>query len=277
MLDRLKKYLQEGIEQVLVDNIAAVFVGIVVTVIAQYNIPWFSSDDVSIKTKVLITTLIIAVLYLVCMLYNIRPNRYTFHFKELKILFEYDGDRILTKQTITFKANRFKVIRMYTSRTWYSDENFELVALSEGYHIEKYRQMGNETEYYIVFPKPMYFWQTKTVEIQFTGTNKRRRFENFYWYTINCPTDKLIIDVHIPSRYFSGKAKLKTFYINEQSVGNKVTDIDFDGTYSWPVPEHRVKWNCVFEWNWSEEEQRNINSQKAEMKTKKRKARKRKR
>ena len=81
----------------------------------------------------------------------------------------------------------------------------------------------------------------------------------------------MIIDVHIPSRYFSGKAKLKTFYINEQSVGNKVLDIDFDGTYSWPVPEHRVKWNCVFEWNWSEEERGNINSQKAEMMTKKEK------
>lgn len=157
MFDRMKKYLQEGIEQVLVDNIAAVFVGLTVMVIAKHNIPWFSSQDVPIKTKVLVTTLIIAVLYLVCMLYNIRPNRYTFHFKKLKILFEYDGDQVLTKQTITFRANRFKVTRMYTTKTWYSDEGFEFIALSEGYHIEKYRQIGNETEYYIVFPKPMYF------------------------------------------------------------------------------------------------------------------------
>ena len=86
MFDRMKKYLQEGIEQVLVDNIAAVLVGITVMVIAKHNIPWFSSQDVPIKTKVLVTTLIIAVLYLVCMLYNISPNRYTFHSKKLKIL-----------------------------------------------------------------------------------------------------------------------------------------------------------------------------------------------
>lgn len=271
MIDRIKKHLQEGIEQVLTDNIASIVVGVVLMLVAKYNIPWFSDESISTSTKVFVTTLIIAIIYLTCMLYNIRPNRYSFHIKKLNIFFEYDGDTVLVKQTITFRPNRFKAAKMHTSRTWFSDEEYQLKALTRGYSIEKYRKLGDETEYYIVFPKPMHFWQTGTVVVQFEGTNKKRQFENFYWYTIDCPTDSLVIEVRMPTKYFRGKAKAKTFYINEHSHSSKSWDIDFDGRYVWTVPEHRVKWNCVFEWSWSENEQKKIQARKRGSKKKTRK------
>lgn len=95
------------------------------------------------------------------------------------------------------------------------------------------------------------FWQTKSFECEFTGSNKKRKYGNFYWYDVICPTEKLTIEVHIPRRYCTDRIKLKSFLNYEVSDNCNITTIEnFNGAYKWEV-EPKLGWSYKFEWEWS--------------------------
>ena len=115
--------------------------------------------------------------------------------------------------------------------------------------------MGNDYEYNIIFPKYQYFWQTNTYETHFFGTNKKRKFENFYWCDVICPTDKITIDVRMPKEFCTKEVKLKSFLDHEDSVGSKVETIEeYNGQYKWVISAPKTGWSYKFEWNWSKKE-----------------------
>ena len=142
---------------------------------------------------------------------QLRPNRYKFRMKRIEIILEYQGDIINVYSTYKFSTNRFRANRMYTRRTWFSNEKFKFVSKTKGYKIVKTNNLGDTHEYNICFPKYQYFGQTKTIKCEFSGSNKKRKFENFYWYDVICPTDELIIEVRVPRIYSTNKAQLNFF------------------------------------------------------------------
>ena len=82
----------------------------------------------------------------------------------------------------------------------------------------------------------------------------KRKFENFYWYDVICPTDKITIDVRIPKEYCTEKVKLKSFLDHEGSVGSKEDIINYNGAYKWEISTPKLGWSYKFEWNWSKKE-----------------------
>ena len=204
--------------------------------------------------KFLLLGIAFFVVYTISVFMQLRPHRYKFRIKSLDIIVEYLGDTVNIYSTYTFKTNRFRANKMYTRKTWFSDEKFEFMVKTKGYKVEKIGRLGHDYEYNVIFPNFQYFWQTKTYKSFFSGTNKKRRFENFYWYDVICPTDMITIDVHIPQKYCTEKVKLKSFLDHEGSVGSSEDIIDYDGAYKWVIDTPKVGWSYKFEWNWSKKE-----------------------
>lgn len=250
----IKRYIKESIDSIFVDQISSlVFSGIIIWIFGN-NLPFIDNQNLSIIDKFIVLGCTFFVVYTFSTLIHLRPNRYKFRMKSIYILVEYQGDYVDVYSTYRFSTNRFKANRMYSRRTWFSNEVFKYECETEGYKIEKIRQLSDTHEYYIRFPKNMYFGQTKTFKCHFSGSNKKRKFENFYWYEVICPTDELIIEVRVPRVYCTDKAELKSFLDHEDSVGSDKTEINFNGVYKWEIPDPKVGWSYKFEWNWSTKE-----------------------
>lgn len=257
-MKKLKKiiirYIKESLDSLFVDQIVSMAFGVFVTWLVENNIDIIDDQSVSIGTKLLVLGSIFLIVYCFSTLMQLRPNRYKFRMKSIEIILEYQGDDINVYSTYKFSTNRLRANRMYTRRTWFSDEKFKLLSKTEGYAIEKIGRLGDTHEYNICFPKYQYIGQTKTFKCEFSGSNKKRRFENFYWYDVICPTDELIIEVRVPRVYSSNKAQLKSFLTHENSDNSNVTDVEFDGVYRWEIPNPKLGWSYKFEWGWSKKE-----------------------
>lgn len=252
--DLLKHYIKESLDSLLIDQIVSVCFGALAAWVFGNNLQILDNQNIPTYMKFLLLGIAFFAVYIISTFMQLRPHRYKFRIKSLDIVVEYLGDTINVYSTYTFKTNRFRANKMYTRRTWFSDEKFEFKVKTKGYKIKKVGRLGNDYEYNIIFPKYQYFWQTKTYETFFSGTNKKRKFENFYWYDVICPTDKITIDVRIPKEYCTEKVKLKSFLDHEGSVGSKEDIINYDGAYKWEITTPKLGWSYKFEWNWSKKE-----------------------
>ncbi len=250
----IKHYIKESLDSLIIDQLASIAFSALITWVLGNNLQALDNPNVPTYMKFLLLLIAFFIVYIISTIIQLRPHRYKFRILSLNIIVEYLGDTINVYNTYTFKTNRFRANKMYTRRTWFSDEKFEFKAKTEGYKIEKIGKLGNEYEYNVVFPKPQYFWQTRTYKTFFSGTNKKRKFENFYWYDVICPTNKITIDVRIPKEYCTEEVNLKSFLEHEGSVGSKKDAIKFDGAYRWEIEPAKLGWSYKFEWNWSKKE-----------------------
>lgn len=175
----IKHYLKESLDSLLVVQIVSVIFGLLITWIFRNNLSIIDNQSVPTALKFLILGVVFLAVYVISTLMQVRPNRYKFKMKSIKIILEYQGDNVVYS-TYSFSTNRFRANRMYTRRTWFSSENFKFKSQTAGYKIEKIGKLGDTHEYYIRFPKYQYFGQTKTVKCEFLGSNKKRCFENFF-------------------------------------------------------------------------------------------------
>lgn len=252
--DAVKHYIKESLDSLLIDQLASIMFGVLVTWIVKNNLHVIDNEDVPAYIKFLILAVAFLIVYIVSTALQLRPHRYKFRIRSLDIIVEYLGDVVNIYSTYTFTTNRFRTNKMYARRTWFSDEKFKFKIKTKGYKIERIGKLGNDNEYNIVFPKYQYFWQKKTFEAFLRGTNKKRKFENFYWYDVICPTDRITIDVRIPQEYCTKKVSLKSFLDHEGSEGSDEKIIEYNGAYKWEINSPKLGWSYKFEWNWSKNE-----------------------
>lgn len=251
----VKQYIKESLDSLLIDQIASACFGALAAWLFGKNVPMLDDPNTPTYIKFLLLGIAFFVVYIISTFMQLRPHRYKFHIKSLDIIVEYCGDTINIYSTYSFKTNRFRANKMYFRRTWFSDEKFKLEVKPKEYRIREIGKLGNDYEYNIIFPKYQYFWQTNTYETHFFGTNKKRKFENFYWCDVICPTDKITIDVRMPKEFCTKEVKLKSFLDHEDSVGSKVETIEeYNGQYKWVISAPKTGWSYKFEWNWSKKE-----------------------
>lgn len=250
----VKHYIKESLDTLLIDQIVSFAFGALVTWIFGNNLSIIDDETIPFYMKFFVLAICFFVVYLISTIVQLRPHRYKFHIKSLEVIVEYLGDVVEIYNTYTVMTNRFKANKMYTRRTWFSDEEFNFYSNTKGYKIEKIGKLGNDSEYNIVFPCFQYFWQTKTFRTVLSGTNCKRKFKNFYWYDVICPTDKITIEVRIPQQYCTKKVKLKSFLDHEGAIGSKESIIDYNGVYKWEIIDPKLGWSYKFEWNWSNKE-----------------------
>lgn len=249
----IKHYVKESLDSLLIDQIVSVLFGVLVTWILGNNLQIIDTGEVPVYMKFLILAIAFLIVYAVSTIMQLRPKRYKFRMKSVDILVEYMGDTVKVYSTYVFSTNRFRANRMYARRVWFSDERFKFKSKTKGYKIKKIGNLGDTHEYYITFPEFQYFGETKSFKCEFWGSNKKRQFENFYWYDVVCPTKKLTIEVHIPQQYCTDKIELKSFLTYENSDGSEKSVLDFNGAYKWEI-EPKLGWSYKFEWNWSKSE-----------------------
>lgn len=252
MKKRISDYLKEGVEQIIVDNVMALVTG---TIIASIQYVEFG-NILDVSVSVLASAISLVGIYFIFMVMYTRPSRYKFHFYKMQCTFIYDGKKAIAKQKITFRPNRFRVTKMYTEKTWYT-KKYRFISLTEGVHIELIRKEGNQQQYYIVFDKPIYFWQKAEVEVVFEGDNSSHKLEEYYDYKANCPIDNLEIDIIMPSKLCERNLKLMVYESNEDDA--IVENVNFFEHYHWDVKNRIIPGHhYMARWVWSEEEKKKI-------------------
>ena len=247
----LKHYIKTSLDSLLTDQLASIAFSAIVVWIIGNNYSIIDNNNVPTSVKFLVLGVAFLIVYITSTLLHIRPNRFKFHIKSLDIIVEYNENEINVSSKYVFTSNRFFADRMYTRREWYSDETFRLEAKTTGYSIKQIGKLGDRFEYYVLFPQRQFFWQEKSFELVFIGSNQRHHFNSFYWYDVICPVDKMSISVRIPQKYCTDKIKLKSFYDHEGTSGSQVDEVFFDGAYKWEIDSPKLKWSYVFEWEWS--------------------------
>lgn len=250
----LKHYIKESLDSLLIDQIVSICFGLLAAYLVNNKLLISDNKNIPVYFKFLLLGLAFLIVYMISTFNQLRPHRYKFHIKSLDIIVEYLGNTVNVYSTYKVKTNRFRVKQIYSRKTWFSNEKFKYQIKTKGYKIHEIGNTGNDHEYNIVFPEYLYFWQIKTFKTFFSGSNKKRKFENFYWYDVICPTDRISIDVRIPQNYCTEKVKLKTFLDHEGSVGSTEEIINYNGSYKWEIPNPKLGWSYKFEWNWSEKE-----------------------
>lgn len=250
----IRRYIKESFDTLLTDQIASLAFGLLTTWIFGMNLSKLN-ESIPIYVKFYILAICFFVVYLASTVIQLRPHRYKFHFISVEVVVEYLGKKVNIYNTYKLKTNRFKVSKMYTKITWFSDEKFDFESTSKGYEIEKKDKLGNDYEYYVIFSRPMHFWQSpEEIRTVVKGTNRNRQFKNFFWYDVICPTSQLIIEVRIPRQYCTQKVRLKSFLDHEGTVGSNESTIDYSGVYRWEISNPKLGWSYKFEWEWSDEE-----------------------
>lgn len=256
---KIVHYIEVSFESILTDQLASMLFGAIVTWTIENKIHIFDSTVIPTYLKFLILAVLFLCVYMLSVLLQMRPHRFKFHFKSVEILVEYLGNTVNVYNTYSVKPNRLSVSTMFTRRTWYSNEKFNFQAMTNGYEIKEHKKQGYDNEYYIFFPHPQYFWQTRTFKTKFSGANKKRQFKNFYQYDVICPIDKMTLEVRMPQEYCAKDAKLRYFYDHDDSIGSTEEKVEFNGCYKWVIDSPKLGWSYQFEWTWSEDEAKKIN------------------
>jgi hypothetical protein len=254
----IKNYIKSSLDSLLTDQLASFVFSAIILWIIKKDLPIIDNANVPLSIKFLVLGVAFLIVYTISTFFHLRPDRFKFHIKTLDVIIEYLGDEVIVSSKYVFKTNRFMANRMYTRRVWYSDELFLLEPRTKGYCVKEVGKLGDQFDFYILFPQNQYFWQEKAFEVVFKGANKRRHFKNFYWYDVISPVDKISISVRIPRKCCTDKIKLKSFYDHESTIGNQVDEKDFNGAYQWTIDAPKLRWSYVLEWEWSEEEKRII-------------------
>lgn len=237
------------------DSIVAILIDALVVFIAQRFFPFlFPEKEIGGNLKIYILLGLFVFIFFILLVIKKTYHRYKFHIKDEHIMMEYQGDKIKVYQKFHCYTKHFSASKMYTRKTWFSDESIKFNAVTDGFSVQSYKKMGNSNEYYIIFPKRFFFHRSICFETKFIGNNKKRKYENFYWVDIECPMDKLTIEIRLPKESCKGKLKKKEFLKHEEAPGSLVTEVEFDGVYSWEILKPKLNWSYVLEWEWSDTE-----------------------
>lgn len=241
-----------------IDSIITIAIDTIVVLIAQKVLPLIFKDNISTQIEIFVLCALFMINMGVLLVIQKSYHRYIFHFKDEKITMEYLGDTVTVLQKFCVYTRKFRANKMYTRKTWYSSERFKYKATTTGYSIESIKTTGNDHEFNVIFPKNKYFHLPFQFETVFTGDNKKRQYRNCYEVRIECPTDRITIEVRIPISCCGNKIKKKEFLNHENSPGHKVTKEDFDGVYVWVIEKPKLNWSYCLEWEWSKEEKKVI-------------------
>lgn len=184
---------------------------------------------------------------------QIKPHKYKSFISELSIFFEYCGDEIIVTKRYKIRCLRKKISKMYNRVTWFSDEDLQIIALSDGFSIEMIPNNDVVKEYYIVFPHEIGLFETLEFEVKIKGGNKRKQFKNYYWYDVIAPTGRLIIDLNIPSNHREKTLVLKEFRENMNGDTLSKEEINVIGNYKWVIKRPKLKYSYVASWEWKRE------------------------
>lgn len=256
-MKRLKDYYSGEIENIIVDKIVSIIIGVVATLLSNSTV--FSKLDKQANSHNWFSLACVFLLfYIITTLWEMRPNRYSIKFDSIKVSYEYYGDKVIVKTKYMIRPLKYKIKKMPTRRYWYSDD-FDIGVTNHGYKIRKVSEIKKEHryEYEISFPKPIYFWQKKEIEIEFRGDNRDRKCENFYECDIISPTSNLVMGINVPSEYSTNKAIAKTFYEHENN-SKKKENISFNGYYLWQITKPKMHYSYKFQWEWSKQEKKKI-------------------
>lgn len=260
MMRKFKKlfltYIKTSANSAIWDFFFGLLISSVVTFLLKEQLSALEIKNLALQ--VLILAAVFFSLNILFLFLNIRPNRYVYNILSVDIIVEYSGDRMDVYETYTVRSNRIHARKLYTRREWFPREKRHLKILTKGYSLEKIDNGDpNKDEYYIVFPKPLRFHEPQTFKVHFSGYNKTRQCQNYYWYTVLCPTDYISIDVHIPLKFCTNKIKMYYFYDqNKNSQHREVTEYNnYQGAYKWEIENPKVGWSVSYDWEWSPSEQ----------------------
>lgn len=186
-------------------------------------------------------------------------KKYAFVFESLDINVNYKGDSVIIDDYYKIKTLRLRQKKMFTRHDWFPNEAAHFSIGPKGYKLKRTSTIGPTSEYFILFPKAISFWN-KPIKFhtKLNGQNKSRLFENFYWYTMICPVDKLIIDIQIPKNMCLPTATLKIFKTHENEDSAEFISIDYRNGFRTEIPNPKVGFNYKLEWNWAGEEKKHI-------------------
>lgn len=241
------------------DSIITIVIDAIVVLVAQNALPLIFKDyNISIHTEIFILCVLFMVNLCILLVVQKSYHRYKFYIKDEKITMEYLGDTITVLQKFCIYTGKFRANKMYTRKTWYSNEHFSYKATTDGYSIASIKTIGNDYEFNVVFPKNKYFHLPFQFETVFTGENRKRQYLNCYEVRIECPTDKITIEVRFPIGCCNNVIKKKEFLNHENAPGHKISETEFNGVYVWVIEKPKVNWSYCLEWEWSDKEKKII-------------------
>ena len=261
MSDLLKK-IRDGFDSFLIDRFFSFMLSLVTTILVGSGINSGSLESLTTEYNDLVILIAVFIFtYALSTIIHSKPHKFKFRIRSLEIFYEYQGDSVTVYQKTTVRPTFFPQTEMYHKKYWFSDEPFEFVSMTDGFSVVHTHSVGNEHEFFVRFPRKIHFWESVTFETKFCGENIHRKHKNFYCYEVICPIDKLTIDISIPHEYTTRQAKLKTFYVHEQSKGASTQPIKFNNHYTWNIP-HKPKlgWSYMFEWGWAKHERKKVKS-----------------
>lgn len=267
-MKRIFKYVVEKSSELLEEKIVRIIVSVIVYFASEHILTEKMSIEMDPEFVLLFSIFVMIMCYFLLKWYEVKPHKYVFYIRGLKIIFDYAGDDITVRKDFSVRINRLYAEKMYMRSTWFSDETFAVQCLSNGYKIENIGRLGNDIEYYVVFPKRKYFWNKVEFSLISYGANKNRKFKNFYWYDVIAPTKRLWIDVRIPLRYCKNLVELQRFREHKGSRTFHVDKIEYDGSHLWKIPKAKLNYSYVFEWEWSVLEEKIISKKSKKHKEK---------
>lgn len=257
-MKRIIKHTKESIYEMFEDKIVKILISVIVYIASSQ----VYKEQIGINTKpeeiILFSIFVIISWYFLLVLYEIKPHKYASYIKKLSIIVDYAGDDITIRKDYSVRINRLYANKIYMRSTWFSNEKFDIQCTSKGYKIEYINKLGNDIEYYVVFPKRKYFWNKVEFSMVSHGVNSKRQFKNFYWYDVIAPTKNLSIDVRIPSKYCENVVELQSFREYKDSRTYCSDTVEYDGCYLWKIPKPKLKYSYVVEWKWSKQEKKAI-------------------
>lgn len=247
----------------IIDHVAEHLLDLAISALLSAVVTYFSKNNPIIlnylkdeRTNVIVAAFFLYMLVCFSIFRSLRiAAKYKFRIRSLEIIMEYHGDQVRVRDVYSFSTYRVFQKQMYTRRTWFSGESFTFKAKPKGYKAQFIRKIGNTHEYYIVFPTKFSFWQkTREFKTDFIGSNKSRQYENFYWYEVICPVDKLIFDIRIPDNMCAQSAKMKVFQEYEDEDGNEKKEIKYNRGFKYEIQHPKIGYSYKLEWQWVGEE-----------------------
>lgn len=249
--------LGEALVDHLFDILVAIIVSFICSFIAGNTLEKRTIDATSeflrYQTEIIVVVALLSLTITILLVRWIKTAiRYKVRIKRLEIIFEYKGDRIVVNSNYTIKTYRFRLTQIFTRREWFSEESFNIRVHPKQFKIRKIRSLGNVHEYYVVLPKAISFLSRPIqYRLTFSGSNKLRKFKNFYWYDVISPLDELVFDIRIPEGMCTSDATLKKFLSNEDSAYCKT--VLYNSGFRETI-KPKLGYSYKLEWEWANEE-----------------------
>ena len=153
MFKSLKKFVLEVLATLVVENIAVFLLSTIIALLSNRGFETFVSYEVSICYALIVFVAV----YTVSTLCFLKPYKFRFRISSLDINVEYLGDEVIVRENFVVRTNRLSAAKLYTRREWFSNEEFTLVAVSDGFKVVPTEIRGQTHHFYIQFPEKSTF------------------------------------------------------------------------------------------------------------------------